>query len=717
MKGMLLMQFKQATFVLSAAMLLAIGSAHAATTANPAVPVMPTEPPASSALKTAVTSTVSSTLATTYSGMLNGTTYGMTCDNDLTVQSDGGTADTDGLVAMIAAAAAMPYGAELVLPPGLCVFNKSITVPVSASMRFNGAGIGLTTLQFWTPDGVAAPVGNGLSFNVTNNASLTVDDFTINRRLGSNLGTVFVGTAISIAASSTNPQAGNVTTTNLAIYPAFPQGQTDSWNIGLQETNIAGPVISNVSISLPGWGNIPDPGGYQCMESGTAVPCAIHTLPSPANVVATPANLAYGQVATGVALGGSGSGHFQIDSVINALTVSGGLVGLDLVQFQGAYITDSKFASNVYGIRADTVGTTSELLAVNNSLFTDAVGGIYSNGIGGMQVTGNYIQAADNGTNLPSWTAVWANNDNNDTVANNNIIGSGGAAVPEYGIWHSSYSHNSFPATIAGNTLYSLSSPGSVCLGNDVNMQGISATGNSLYACADYVEDLNTLNGYSDNVLFTPSQSDSDTNAVSFPNSVTIGTIGNAGSLSIDNNAVQQFNVSSNGSVTANRSITAGSNITSSGAVIAQSVTSASTISMTPSTGHYGSQQVVGNFYFPWGNNATTVALVNPKGAFPAFTGGVATMFGELTCNGSFGIISWHVAGHYSSNGTTITPGAFSATPEADADTQAGLAQLNVNASMTPIANPTSIGLEVAFGKGVNQTVDCSAMLSEMVAD
>ena len=417
-----------------------------------------------------------------------------------------------------------------------------------------------------------------------------------------------------------------------------------------------------------------------------------------------------------MALGGSGPGNYQVDSVISALTVSGGLVGLDLAQFQGAYVTDSKFASEVYGIRADSVGTTSELLSVQDSLFTTTVGGVYTNGIGGMQLTGNYFQHVDTTmSNLPSYAAVWANNDNNDTVTGNNIIGGGnGAAVAEYGIWHSSGGANAFPVTISGNTLYSMSSTGSVCLGNTATMQTITATGNSLYGCATYLSDLNGNNAYSNNTYLTPSQTGSANDANTFPNSVTIGSLGNAGSLSVGNNGVSMFNVA-NGNVSANGTITAGSSITASGAISGRSVTSASTISMVPSTSHYGAQHVVGNFYFPNGSNAATIALSDPNGSFPTLTAGLATMFGELTCSGGAGVVTWHIVGHYTSTGTRLVPGAFSATPEADADSQAAIKVLTGTNTITPIANPYTIGLEVSFGAGVIQTVDCTAMLSYMV--
>jgi hypothetical protein len=333
-----------------------------------------------------------------------------------------------------------------------------------------------------------------------------------------------------------------------------------------------------------------------------------------------------------------------------------------------------------------------------------------------MQLTGNYFQHTDTQmSNLPSWTAVWANNDNNDTVTGNNIIGGGsGAVVPEYGIWHSAGGPNAFPVTISGNTLYSLSSSGSVCMGNTKTMQTINATGNSLYGCATYLADGNGGNAYSNNTFLTPSQIGSASNGNAFANSVTIGAGGNTGTLSVGNNNVSMFNVA-NGNVSANGTITAGSNISAGGGVSARRLTSASTITMQPSTSHYGGQQVVGNSYVPNGTNPSTIVLTSPNGDFPTMTSGVATMFGDLTCSGNNTVITYRIVGHYSSTGTKFVPGAFSATPEADSESQAAMKVLTGTTIITPIANPSTIGLKVSFGPGILQTEDCTSALSYMV--
>ncbi len=684
---------------------------------------LPAAADAAKAIKTAsdvhqaVTSGVSAALATTYSAVLSASSTGMTCSGNATLGADGNTPDTDGLIAAVAAASAMTQGAEIVLPTGVCVLNKEIDIPVSASMRFTGAGIGLTTLQFWTPAGVSTPVGNGLVFSITNNANLTIDDFTIDRRLGSNLGTTFVGTAITVAAGTTTPQAGNVVAENLDIYPAWANAQSDSWNTGLLETNIAGPMIENVTISMPGWTNLPDPGGFQCVTGSTTSACPIHNLPSPANPVSTPANLGFG-TATGVALHGVGNGNYSIDSVIQGLTVSGGLVGLDLAQFQGAYVTDSKFASTVYGIRADTLGTVSELLSVSNSLFTTTTAGVYTNGIGGMQITGNYIQPTGTSTsNLPDWAGVWANNDNNVTISDNNIIGTGNAMAPEYGIWISANAYDGFPVSITGNTLYSLATPGSVCLGNNANMTSINATGNSLYSCASYLLDQQGGNAYGSNSFQTPDMYDNGSDDVTFPNSLQIGTFHSPGSLMMMNDNQQTFSVDTSGNVTAT------GNVTSKGSIAATKLSGSSLVTSGPllfsgNASHSAAQEVVGNFYFPNGVNPRTMPLNPPSGGFPAVTGGTATIFGELTCSSNNGYVaSWRLDGHYAVSNGVPTLTAFNAAIEGDADSQKLATAMGGNFTVAPQANPSAPGLQVTFGTAVANIWNCTSMLTEMVAD
>ena len=659
---------------------------------------------------------VSSALSSSYSAVLNAGDYGMTCTGSTTTGSDGNTTDTDALIATIAAAAPLSQGAEIMLPTGLCELNEEIDIPVTAPMRFTGAGIGLTKLEFLTPSGASTAVGNGLVFTLSNMANLTIDDFTVSRHLGSDLGKNFIGTAISVNASKST-QAGNVLVDNLSIYGAAAGAQTDSWNTGLLETNIVDPVINDVTVSMPGWGYIPDPGGYVCQIGGGGLPCAPHNLPSPANPVSTPSNLGFG-AATGVALLGSGYGNFSIDSVIEGLTVNGGLVGLDLATFQGAYVVDSNFTNGVYGIRADTLGTVSELLSVANSQFTSTTAGIYTNGVGGMQITGNYIQPAYAAFgNLPDWAGIWDRNDNNVTVSDNNIVGSASAAAPEYGIWTSSDGYNGFPVSITGNTIYNLSAPGSVCLGNNVNVTSINATGNNLYACAVYLQDQQGGNAYGSNSFQTPDILDDGHDDVTFPNALQIGTFHSPGSLTIDNFNVQTFAVDTSGNVTANGNLTSKGSITGATLNGSSLVTSGSLV-FSGSTGHNLAQQVVGNFYFPGPSNPLTISLNPPSGGFPAPTSGLATMFGELTCGSNNGYIaSWRIEGQYLVSNGTPTLSAFKATIEGDADSQKLAAAMGGNFTVAPQANPNALGLQMTFGTAVVNTWDCTSALSEMVVN
>jgi hypothetical protein len=261
---------------------------------------------ASAIARTATSTAVSAP----YALIIDGAAEGMTCNGDTSIQADGNTADTDGLIAMVSELNALPGGGEISLPIGQCEINREIDIPVSANQRFSGAGIGVTTLEFFTPPSAASPVQNGLVFSVTRSANVTVDDLTVSRRAGANRGLSFIGTSVSIIANS-NSSAGNATVANLKITGPSTTAQSDGWNNGLLEINIPAPVINNVTVDLPSWSNIPNPGRYLCMTGPVPTSCAIHMLPSPTNVVTTPSNLGFG-VGAGVALGGNGNGAFQV---------------------------------------------------------------------------------------------------------------------------------------------------------------------------------------------------------------------------------------------------------------------------------------------------------------------------------------------------------------------------------------------------------------------
>ena len=435
-----------------------------------------------------------------------------------------------------------------------------------------------------------------------------------------------------------------------------------------------------------------------------------------AKLIAVPAGLAYGN-AVGIALQGSGQSNFQIDTVIEGVTISGGLVGLDLQQFQGVYVDNSKFTADVYGIRADTPTTTSELLAVENSEFTNTVGGIYANGVGGTQITGSFFWPGDAATpNLPGWTGIWIRNGNSTTISGNNVIGGGNSAEAEWGIYMSSDVANGFPIAVTGNTIYGLSATGSVCLGNNALQQTINASGNSLFSCATYVADANGGNSYADNILQYPDMYDDGSRDLTFAKSVTIGTAYDPGSLTIDNAGHTTLAVDSAGDVNSAGAVVAQGSVSSGGAVSGASLNTAGALDFTGTPSHYASTQVVGNFYFPYGGGSHTFTLNPSSGSFPVFPAGVATISGELTCHSSGGdIATWRVVGHYIASGSTPTLRAFSAVPEADADSVKFQQDHAGNSTVTPVANVTSPGLAVTVGTQLSEVIDCTSLLTEMV--
>jgi hypothetical protein len=351
------------------------------------------------------------------------------------------------------------------------------------------------------------------------------------------------------------------------------------------------------------------------------------------------------------------------------------------------------------------------------------VAGVFTHGIGGVQVDGNYIQSSDGGTsNLPDWAGVWSRDDNNYTVSGNNILGGGNSAVPQYGIWFSASGPNAFPISITGNTIYNFLNAASICMGNDANIQSLEATGNSEYACSTYVSDLRGLNGYADNNFGSPDIYDTGNGNIDLPQNLTIGSFRSSGTLTLDNNGQTEFYLGSYGQIFTNGQITTGSAVVANGELSGDELVTSGPLVMTGTSGHNAAQEVIGNFYFPYTGNPLTIALNPPAGTpppapFPSFTGGIATIYGELTCDGNGYIGTWHYVGHYTSNGTSITPGGFSATLEADPDSQALAKRLSGSYSITPIANPATPGLEVTFGSGIVTTYNCTSVLNEMVED
>ena len=352
------------------------------------------------------------------------------------------------------------------------------------------------------------------------------------------------------------------------------------------------------------------------------------------------------------------------------------MTGLDLKQFQGAYVADTTVSGSAYGIRADTIGTTSELLAVSASSFTTAVNGIYSNGVGGVEIEGNQFTASSSSTsNLPVWTAIWSANDNNITVQGNNITGSAQSVAPEFGVYETSGGPNGFPVAINGNTLQGLSSAGSVCLGNDRNTHTVTASGNTLVGCATNTADSTAGNAYADNTLGSPDQITDAVGDTQFPQGVQIGTFADPGSLSVLSNGAQAFATDSSGNVTVEKNVTMGGALLASGPLSGSPVVSEGGFTLAGNQAHFSSEEVVGGTI---GASGGIVVLV-PSGSQPPLpTGGFATLNGEVTCTdlGS-NTASWQVIGHYTGSGASLVVKAFLATPEGDVDSASFVKKLH----------------------------------------
>jgi hypothetical protein len=380
------------------------------------------------------------------------------------------------------------------------------------------------------------------------------------------------------------------------------------------------------------------------------------------------------------------------------------------------YVTNTIVSGSAYGIRADTVGTTSELLAVSSSSFTTAVGGIFSNGVGGLEIDGNmFAPSAASTKSLPLWTAVWSLNDNNVTVQGNNITGSAQSVGPEYGIYETAGSPNGFPVAIVGNTIQGLSFAGGICLGNDANTQTVNAFGNTLIGCAKNVADGTGRNAYAGNTLDTPDQITTSGGDTDFTQSVEIGTFADPGSLNVVNNGTPELTVDSGGNAVIAKNLTAAGAVSGSGGLSGNPVVSLSGFSLAGNLSHNSSEEVLGGRI---GVGGGTFMLMPTSGGFPALSGGSATVHGEVTCSdlGS-NTASWYVVGHYATNGSSLVAKAFAASPEEDSDTTSFIQGLPEASSVTPVLRPDAPGIGIITGGGLRMALSCTSDLHMAVSN
>ena len=313
----------------------------------------------------------------------------------------------------------------------------------------------------------------------------------------------------------------------------------------------------------------------------------------------------------------------------------------------------------------------------------------------------------------PQPLAVTAMSGNNVTVTS----GTGGLAAAmasgdviggydaEYGFFASQDNpggFGGFPNTMTGNTLDFI---GGCALGNDVNTKIMEATGNavvgSMSATCDYTANGGQFgtNGYVDNQVNNVAALIDDGNRnLLAETTLTIGSYANAGKLTVQN-------------------------FQGSGQVVNQTVTDSATgltcmrynlnANHDACSGAFGAYGAAGGgtITFGTGNSST----------FPIFNAGTATLFGEVSCSGNGYQISWHIDGHYAASGGTDKAGAFSAVPEADADTQTALGgttpKLTGATAITlqPLSN--AVGLQLVSGSGNGGAWSCTAELHEMIVN
>ena len=692
------------------------------------------DPSVAASIAAAAPAAVTQTLAGAYVGTAYAADYGMKCD--------GLDDDTAGLNAVLSAAQAnsgpanaQASGIKVILPGGLCIISGAIKIVVTKSMTVAGLGIGTTHLQWVVPTG-------GFAFTVSNGASLTVDDMTISKKTGVNpTGSTFVGEALSIAAGGSDQTSygtplprsfnvGSVTVANLSIYPGNPNGQTDGWAVGVHLTDLPAPTISNVSVNMPGYvkpiGALASPAAPGPFSNGPSLPTSGATA---ANSSAAAMGIG---VADGVLLQGSAAtkadpnaADYSIDAVVSDLTTTGGLVGLDLYRFQGAYVSSFKSASDVIGIRADTPDNVTELLSVMGSLFTDTADGIYANGVAGINVNGNYFIHSNGGANAPAYAAIWLRNGTNATVTGNNINGDGKSSpAQEYGIFFSNDANDGtggFPNSVNGNVIFSIND---VCIGNDKNVKAISASGNSLVGCTTPIADGAANipywvddNSYTDNVSNNHPDMVENGNGLQLPEALTVGSFADVGTIKVLSDNVQTFLLDGSGNLTAAGALTVGGSINAGGSLTAAgnmtlggSVTIAGTYAA-GNASHSVIQEVAGG----WGGGGSLIQLRSPSGGFPQLTGQSVMAIGELYCISGGFRLTWHVIGHWALSATSATVQSFQVTPEPDVDTTWALQTLK--GAITPQADTSAAAIDVNVVKGFGGIVDCTADLHELTVD
>ncbi len=464
---------------------------------------------------------VSRPLASRFADAVNGADYGMKCN---------GTADdTAGLEAALAAATARSGGAELDLPGGTCRISAEIDVAASSSLGIRGRGNQATTLQ-WTAD------TNGLVVTLSNGSGLTLRGLAIGKASGTNGGTVFDKTAISVAPyapagasfASMNANGGEIAISDVNIEGTSEAGQTDGWAVGLHLVNTHTASVYDLKDFMPGF-----------PAAGTGGGAALTALPSPTNQVATPASLGPG-IADGILVEGSNS--FAIDTSIIDCTVTGGLVGYEIGGYvQGVYGLNNRAVANVYGVRAIVPNTSGELIDWIGFHANDVVGGLYIDGFNENAIVGGLLLHDNGGIAAPQWTGIWSENSGETNISSTTVTGLGSASPQtEEGIAFSATAAGGFagfPDTANGNIFNPIDGIG---IGSDANTTALTAIGNSFANVVTPWSDQNGSNQFAANQIAGINALHEDTSRnYYFPTGVQSGSQYDAGALYAMNGTVR----------------------------------------------------------------------------------------------------------------------------------------------------------------------------------
>ncbi len=647
----------------------------------------------------AATSSVRRTLAQHFSDTINGADFGMACN--------GSTDDTAALKAAVAASIARPHGAELILPAGQCEIGGEIDVTTSTSLRFDGRGLGTSHLEF---------TGNtdGLVFTLSNGANLTVDDFTISKRSGTNpSGTVFAHRALVVQAALVNngqashTQAGQVILTRLDVYGASPGGQTDGWAVGIGVIDINFPdIIDNV---------VSQPGGP--ISAALSSPLSLQPYPTAFAPGVASDYLLQGLLEP-AGFSNAGAQDYTLDGTVIGNAATGGIAALDLDGTQGGYIAANRFFANSYGIRSDSKASTVENITVVANFIQDTVDDVYLNGMQGAEIGSNMFWEFNSSTGMPLFVGVWLRNGSSNAVTGNSFELNGGNNPPgENGIYFTSDQtaggFANFPSTVTANNIFNVHGVG---IGNDATSSNLVVSSNSINLSNPSdsgVQDLSITasnprgnNDYIGNLSPYP-ELKSDTNGSVFVRrSLTCGGPYDVCALSVVSNGTTTFATDASGNATVQ------SNLAVGGSVRAPRIASPFV-----TVGGVSGHQTVQADLWAYASGTVTMTIdgsvqnaANSLPGLPSMTSaGSLSISGRMVCAASVGIEAFKFVGLWvgSGNGVLSVKSFTAVEDDGQASPPSGWGMQG--------AVDTTNNLPLIQGTGLSATTDCTAQVAEII--